>query len=202
MGTFLAMSGLQGPAEADVHVALAAYAREKGMSFERSAGTTEDRNILALRSDGSKHTILYPSDFMEWDDASAALSGTLHTPTLSMHIHDGDLWMYVLYVEGEEADRFNPDPDYWGEDLSDDELESWAGDAEVLAKHWPGLKASDVERYLTRWDLDDEDPPKAYPEDRSPAGTDWQLLDFMGKLGLKYPVSDFGELTGVTYRFE
>jgi hypothetical protein len=202
MGTFLAMSGLQGTATADVEAALAAYAREKGMVFETAEGTTEDRNILALRSEGAKHTILYPSDFMEWDDASAALSRTLRTPVLSMHIHDGDLWMYVLYVDGVETDRFNPVPDYWGEDVSEEELSRWKGDPNVLAKHWPGLKAADVERYLTRWDLDNEDPPKAYSDDEHTAGSDWQLLDFMRKLGLKYPVSDFGELKDVTYRFE
>jgi len=53
-----------------------------------------------------------------------------------------------------------------------------------------------------RWDLDEPEPLKAYPDDEFSAGEDWQLVDFMRKLGLVYPVSDDGELSGITYRFE
>ncbi|MCL4855402.1 MAG: hypothetical protein KJZ78_28905, partial [Bryobacteraceae bacterium] len=43
---------------------------------------------------------------------------------------------------------------------------------------------------------------KAYPADQFHYGDDWQLVDFLGKLGLDYPVDDRGAAHGATYRFE
>jgi hypothetical protein len=118
-----------------------------------------------------------------------------------MHIHDGDLWMYVLYVDGKDVDRFNPDPEYWGE-LSDEERRKWAGNAEVLAQYWNGIRAEDVSRYLTTWDPEDPNPLKAYPDDEFSIGSDWQVVDFMKKLGLIYPDPGLGSRDGDTFCFE
>ena len=52
------------------------------------------------------------------------------------------------------------------------------------------------------WDLDNDAPGKAYDEDEFPIGDCWQVVDFMGKLGLTYPVDDQGQATGETYMFE
>ena len=79
---------------------------------------------------------MYPGDFFGWDKASKRLSRSLGVPVISLHIHDGDLWMYVLYRGGEEIDQFNPIPDYWSEDLSPEERSSWAGDASAMAEDW------------------------------------------------------------------
>jgi hypothetical protein len=77
-------------------------------------------------------------------------------PVFSFHIHDGDFWMYILYFDGEVVDRFNPIPDYWNDNVStitEEEIDSWKGHAEVLTDYIPGLGIKQIENYLIRWDL-------------------------------------------------
>ena len=62
-----------------------------------------------------------------------------------------------------------------------------------------------ISRYLVRWAdevLESAERRKAYPTDTFFYGDDWQLIDFMGKLGLEYAVDDRGAPHGVTYRFK
>ena len=83
--------------------------------------------------------------------------------------------------------------------------ESWNGNAIEVARRVPGLAPEQIARYLVQWGdevFESAERKKAYPTDRSCYGDDWQLLDFMGKLGLDYPVDDRGDAYGVTYRFK
>jgi hypothetical protein len=61
------------------------------------------------------------------------------------------------------------------------------------------VKRTDIERYLVRWDLDPEESKKAYADDEF-VQEDWQLLDFMRKLGLPYPLNDDGTAKGETFK--
>ncbi len=61
------------------------------------------------------------------------------------------------------------------------------------------VKPEEIEKYLVRWDLDAEDSIKAYSNDDF-GQEDWQLLDFMRKLGLPYPMDDNGAPKGPTYK--
>ncbi len=105
--------------------------------------------------------------------------------------------MYILYVNGEAIDQFNPIPDYWDEDINSDEIDSWKGNAHLVASHLPGLDKTAIEKYLTRWDLEAE-ASKAYEEDVY-VNEDWQLVDFMKKIGLSYPFEDFQHPRGKFY---
>ena len=124
------------------------------------------------------------------------LSEELGKPVFSFHIHDGDLWMYVLFDQGQEVDRFNPMPDYW-EELDDEaERESWRGNATAVAERVPGLAPESIERYLIFWDdeiLLSAGRPKAYPNDKFHIGDDWQIVDFMRRVGLSLPIDEQGQ---------
>lgn len=143
--------------------------------------------LVVTGGDGEPVVVSYPHDFYNWDEASEHLSLALNTTVFSLHIHDGDLWMYVLFEGGEEVDRFNPIPDYFSDELEPEELSSWAGDPALIARVWPDVEVSEIERYLTFWDLDDEAAGKAYDEDEHSYHDCWQLVDFMKKLGLPAP---------------
>ena len=108
--------------------------------------------------------------------------------------------MYLLFFNGEVVDQFNPIPDYWDDKVSDEEIESFKGNAKTIAKYVSGIQPSDIEKYLVRWDLEAEENDKAYPEDEF-TQEDWQLIDFMKKLGLPYPLDDNGNPKGQTYKF-
>jgi hypothetical protein len=202
MGEFLAMSGVSKASRRDVLAALEQFALAHGGTLAPEPNGQPHDHLILAGEDFAPITVMYPGDFFDWDEASKRLSKALGVPVISLHIHDGDLWMYVLYRDGHEIDQFNPIPDYWSEDLSPEDQSSWEGNASVIADNWDGVDAPSIEKYLATWDLDNDEPGKAYEDDEHPIGECWQLLDFMRKLGLTYPVDDQGQATGETYTFE
>ncbi|MDB5283446.1 MAG: hypothetical protein JWO06_2521 [Bacteroidota bacterium] len=150
MGMFLALSGVIGKSKEEVANALAAYAKSAGGGLEAAVLTVDISNCCIIDEDNGNTTVLYPNGYMEWDKSSKFISATLNAAVFSFHIHDGDLWMYILYANGETVDMFNPLPDYWDE-VEDEEMESFKGNATVVAKYVPGLSPQNIEKYLVRW---------------------------------------------------
>ena len=201
MGLFLSMTGVAGADRPSVERALGQFAVSRDGTMEASpANDRPERQLVVAGSSAGNVTVLYPSDFLGWDEASSYLSESLTVPVISMHIHDGDLWMYILFDGGREVGRFNPIPDYWSSEISDEERVHWAGDAVTLARLWPGVSEDLVQEYLVQWDPNGPSE-KAYPSDQFAANDCWQLVDFMNKLHLTYPVSDSGKPLGPTFRF-
>ncbi len=198
MGMFLSLTGVIGKNQNEVTGSLAKYAKSVGGGLREETLSTDDNNCCVIKEANGNTTIFYPYGYLEWDKSSEFISRDLNAPVFSFHIHDGDLWMYVLFVNGETVDQFNPIPDYWEENLSEEEIQNWKGNATIIAKHIKSVRQADIERYLVRWDLEAEDGRKAYTDDEF-VTEDWQLLDFMKKLGLSYPVSDEGNPQGQTH---
>ncbi len=200
MGLFLAASGVIGADSAAVERSLDSIASARGGTFEPSSGTNNDPNIAVITQGGPNTTIRYPREFTYWDEVSQLLSKDLHVPVFSFHIHDGDLWMFVLFRNGETVVQFNPIPEYW-EELDPEVKASWAGDAQVVCQHIPGLSPDSIKNYFVEWTEEVADGGrKAYPDDEFPYGIDWQLTDFMRRVGLKYPIRDDGSPEGNTFR--
>ena len=200
MGMFLALSGVIGKTHKEVLASLTNYANSVngGLQQEDNINSDNDNCCIVEEADGNT-TIVYPDGYLEWDDSSAFISGELNAVVFSMHIHDGDFWMYKLYSNGQIVDQFNPIPDYWEDNIGDAEIESWRGNAATVAKHVSYINPIDIAYYLVRWDLDEEEPSKAYPTDVY-SKEDWQLVDFMDKLKLPYPLDDNGDSKGLTYK--
>jgi hypothetical protein len=202
MGQFISMSGVVGGDEESVVRALSAYAEHRGGSMASAKLTAGDNGCMIVSEGTGGVTAFYPDDFFDWDDASSDLSTRLGLPVFSFHIHDGDLWMYTLYKDGRAVDQFNPVPDYWDERADTD---PWKGDARTVARNVPGVKPEQISKYLVRWgdDVFEMDArTKAYPTDTHHYGDDWQLVDFITKLGFDNLIDDRGVPRGVTYRFE
>jgi hypothetical protein len=199
MGMFLSLSGVIGKTSAEVIQSLKNYAQQNGGGLEPAEHLDIDHENACVVGQSEKSvTIQYPYYYSEWDKTSEFLSAELKAPVFSCHIHDGDFWMYVLFVNGEVADQFNPIPDYWDEDTSKQEINAWKGNGLKVSHLMEGLLARDIERYLVRWDLD-ADPVKAYPDDTY-ENEEWQLLDFMRKVGLVYPLDEDRKPLGAVYK--
>lgn len=201
MGLFLAMSGVVGAKKEAVESALRSFVDTRKGSLHRATRSTEDPNTLVLWDDNSRCSVLYPWGFLEWDEASRHLSLQLGVPVFSFHIHDEDLWMFVMFDKGEQVAQFNPLPEYWDDSISDEERASWSGDAASIASRIPGVAPDAISPYLRHWNLDEEDPGKAFPEDQFHFYDCWQMCDFMKRLGLRYPLDDTGRVLGETYEF-
>ncbi len=199
MGLFLSASGVLSPDGNAVRDAIASYVATTGGMFEPRSGTTDDRNIGVMQTSESTTTVLYPDGFSDWDDLSKFLSVELKTPVFSFHIHDGDLWMFVAFDNGQEVAWFNPIPEYWKE-VDDAERHRWAGNPQAVASLVPGLDTASIERYFVPWGEDVfASEQKSYDDDEFAIGVDWQLTDFMRRLGFVYPLDDTGNPTGETF---
>lgn len=189
MGMFLSMTSVVGKTKDEVANSLIKYAGRAGGGFEKADLSIDHYNCCVLEEANGNTTIFNPYAYLEWDESSEFISRDLNTPVFSFHIHDGDLWMYALFVNGQTVDQFNPIPDYWDENIGDEEIQSWKGNAATIVKYISSVRREDIERYLVRWVLDAEESKKAYADDEF-VQEDWQLLDFMRKLGLPYPLND------------
>ena len=189
------MSSVVGANAAEVEACVGDYVAGRQGSFERvTTALPEDQEGRLLESEGGV-TLVYPNHFTEWDEVSAKLSVDLKKPVFSFHIHDGDLWMFVLFVNGEEAVKFNPIPFYW-EELEPEERAKWLPSAADVARFVPNVHAEQLAPYLVEWP-EDGLPGKAHPDDEYEY-IDWQVVDFMRRLGFRYP--DPGQ--GALYRFK
>jgi hypothetical protein len=199
MGMFLSMTGVIGRTKDEVVSSLTRYAQSVSGGLEKANLPINHDNCCVFSETNGNTTIFNPYAFLEWDRSSEFISRDLNAPVFSFHIHDGDFWMYTLFVKGETIDQFNPIPDYWEDNPGEDELRKWKGNAATIHRVLGYVKPADIEKYLVRWDLDDEVSKKAYPDDEYEQ-EDWQLLDFMKKLDLSYPLNEDGTPKGETYK--
>ncbi|WP_342646773.1 hypothetical protein [Mucilaginibacter sp. CSA2-8R] len=197
MGMFLSLSGIINRSASDVQVSLSRYLKSQGGDLINEEAVSDHPNFCVIKECNGNTSVLYPYGFLNWDECSCYLSNDLNTTVLSFHIHDGDFWMYVLFVSGEIKDQFCPIPDYWDSDISMEEQNTWKGDVDILVKYIPSLEKETIKSYLVRWDAEEE--YKAYEDDEY-TNCDWQLIDFMNKVQLPYPIDNDDNVTGQTYK--
>ncbi|MEO8148234.1 MAG: hypothetical protein ABI723_11375 [Bacteroidia bacterium] len=200
MGLFLSLSGIIGKSSGSVINSLANYAKSVNGGLQPAAIDNEHENFCVVKEANGNSCILYPFHYTEWDNSSKFISRELQAPVFSCHIHDEDLWMFVVYNNGEVVSQFNPVPDYWDDNISQKEIDKWKGDANTVCKYVRNCKPADIEKYLKRWNLDDEPLEKAYKEDEFTLGDCWQLIDFLNKLGISYPLDNEGNPTGQVFK--
>jgi hypothetical protein len=199
MGQFLAMSAVVGRDSAAVEQALATIVQDAKGTFASAPGRQGGRDTAIVAAYKVGTVVVYPDGFTDWDDTSKRLSAIMQAAVFSFHIHDGDLWMFLLFDKGEKVAQFNTLPDYWGEDIDPAE---WLPDPRVVAATAGDADPEKLASYLRHWDDDlIESGDKAQPEDEFAYGTDWQVVDFMRQMGFGYPIRDDGGTNGATYRF-
>ena len=136
MGTFLSLSGVINGEGRAVERSIGSFAASHGGVFEPRDGTFDDPDIAIVTTSVGNTTVLYPQHFIGWDELSKHLSIEFHAPVFSLHIHDGDLWMFILFDKGEKVTQFNPLPDYW-EELEPEEKANWLCDVHAICQRLP-----------------------------------------------------------------
>jgi len=170
---------------------------------------TSDQNsheLCVIDSSNRNATILFPSLFNHWE-LSQALSYKLKTAVLTLEIHDGDFWFFVLYDKGNEVLKFNPAPEYYDENVKKEDLSSWLPNIEILCKYFPKTKPEEIENYFINWKsnnikhwTDKTDIKKAYPADNYAFGDGLQMFDFLKKIGITYPIDANNNISGNLFR--
>lgn len=205
MGLFLAMSGVVGVDANRATSCLEQYAKAcKGSMKLRQTNVGGRKDLVISEAEGNC-VVIYPSGFANWDDASWYLSDQLRCPVFSLHVHDGDLWMLLLFKNGTLITRFNPVPDYWGEELSGEDRLKWAGNPESIAACVAGSSPDEFRPYLISWDekaVESGSLGKAHADDQFAAGDCWQVVDFMRRARLPYPGGADGRAIGKVFSFQ
>ena len=191
MGLFLSLASVVGRSQTAAVTALQDFAMQAGAVCRPATHAEASGELCVLKEEDGNTTLFFSDEFSTAENAAEYIARRLAAPVFALHLHDGDFWMYVLYYKGEVVDQFNPIPDYWDEDLSAQEAATWQGNAATIAAYVPTVGAEEVENYLVRWDLDTPASPKAYASDEYGPEA-WQLLDFMHRLQLPYPITDEG----------
>lgn len=203
LGGFISVSGIAGVSRVNIETALHCFAERRGGRLARDeTGLLFPDAIVITTGKPARFSIMYPPGISECNRVARFLSKTLKAPVFLFHIHDGDFWMYTLFVNGRLLDRFNPMPDYWRDDVSSHERKLWSGNAQKLARQWPDLTSRAIERYLVSWKRAPINPGKAYPDDMYAYNDCSQLIDFMRRLGLRFPIADDGAVVGKHYWFD
>ncbi|MBS1524638.1 MAG: hypothetical protein JST19_03250 [Bacteroidetes bacterium] len=199
MGLFLTLSGVIGKSPNEVENALRNYLETSDGGLEQASVNSNHRNFCVIQHAEENTTIVYPPYFLKWDECANYLSRKLKAPVFILHIYDGDFWSYTLFVNGEIKDQFMPIPDYFDENITEEEIDSWKGNAQVIVNYVPSIVKADIEKYLVRWNLNEEEG-KAYENDES-TNCEYQLFDFMRKLKLPYKIDENGVPIGKVFRF-
>lgn len=190
----MSFASVVGRSRNEVERSLRNYALSVGGGLERNDSlSVGESNFCSIYEADGNTTVFNPIDW-DWEVMSAFISRELESAVFCLHIHDSDLWMYMLYVNGEQVDQFNTIPDYWDED---EELDSWKGDAGMVAKYAGG---ADISKYLIHWDENTRSEDKTYPDDEHGQEGE-QLFDVMRRLKLPNPLDDEGQPKGQTFIF-
>lgn len=194
MGLFLQTAVIPDCSEDEVKNAVAAVAETYSQELETlGSDDAPEYPIINLIPDECRYQasergvcILFNEDCIGYEALAGAVSKELGNAVLLLYIYDGDYWGYFLYDNGAEIDRFVPMPDYF-EEVSEADMQQMKGNADVIAKYFHVDKDS-FEKYLVFWtgDMMDDYSAKAYEDDEFGQCEDWQMTDFMRKLGYLY----------------
>lgn len=187
LSKFVSLLGVAAPRRALERV-LVQLNRHTNLRSRESKPRSERRERLIVSSImPGRYCVQLPDSVGDVPPLARKLSRVLGCPVFWCHVHDGDLWMYVLYCNGKAIDQFNPLPDYWPAKLSIRQRRAWKGNATKLAAHWPGLNPEEVAAYLREWSAEVNLRAKAYPDDTYSFYDCRQVLDFLKRLGLQHP---------------
>lgn len=176
-----------------VERALSDYAERQHGLFQHISADDESEPTIVHESNGNA-IIAYGPEVGDEDEITAELSRTLGAIALYLHMHDGDLWLYVLYESGKEV-SFNVRPDYW-----DGPPPSQTMSPSKIYDAIPSCLRDSADKYFCEWTPDLEGQ-KAYSTDRYEYHNCWQMVDFMAALGLDFPYDDTGQPKGTTCAF-
>src|SRR6266496_6193495 len=104
MGMFLSLTSIIGKTQNEVVNSLSNYTKSVGGGLEKEALSIDNDNCCVIEEANGNTTIFNPYAYIEWDKSSEFISKDLNAPVFSFNIHDGDLWMYVLFVNGDTVD--------------------------------------------------------------------------------------------------
>jgi hypothetical protein len=136
-------------------------------------------------------SLLLHLDALIGEQLAAELSRLTSAPAISFAEYDQTAWGYTLFLGGVASDRFWSVPE-----VVDEEPAAVRGMPSVLSAAFSVLE-SDVAPYLQHLSPAPSEASKAFPDDEFELGDHWVRVDFMRRLGLRYP--DPGKTPGGRY---
>jgi len=76
---------------------------------------------------------VFPDNCGQDDRVSLAIAKRVEEDVLHLVVHDDDIFCYWYYRNGKLVDKYNSIPDYFGEEISEEEIRKLQGQPEVFA---------------------------------------------------------------------
>lgn len=200
MGAFISMSGIIGKNLCEVLETLNSYFGILNKELEETALASEIYNLFLLDEYKNNTVLIYPETFFEFEEIAMYLSKELKIPIFNFYIYDTDLWVYEMYYDGKIIDKFNPSPKYLN-NIDENRLELYKGNPEIVCEYVKNIEFKDIKEYYRPWTEElISNKKKAYSDDEFYYGSNWQAVDYMKKLNLKYPITDEEETIGRAFK--
>lgn len=182
MGAFISLIGIAKLPQQALFEGLAPFEAAKG-------------DFVEVYESPLGHYLIMPGQMMhDAEGLARQVSSQLSTSCCLLRLSDDVVWSYDLFHAGQLVDSYNSMPNYFTK-ASEVELSRLKGDPTLFCAHWPGVSAQNISGYLTNKELLSQGAEsKAYETDKCLEWDAWQLGDFMGKIGLEYPVDENGNL--------
>ncbi len=122
---------------------LAALRRSVGEMDDAQEGEKADRTVFVFAPDAHGWVAIY-DQFEEPEPLAALASEALSTHAVAISVHDSDVLLLSLYASGERIDRYDSNPGYYRERVSEKKRAELEGDPKVWA---PLLIEGDAQRF-------------------------------------------------------
>lgn len=206
MGLFFHLSSILSTPKSKTIKTLKTLVKVDSYKLEETNDQSNSDELCIVDSSNRNSTILFPSLFNHWG-LSQELSYKLKTAVLTLEIHDGDFWFFILYDNGKEIVKFNPIPEYYDENVKKEEMNSWLPNIETICKYFPKTRPEEIENYFIHWKsnnikhwTDQFETKKAYSTDNYSFGNGLQMFDFIKKIGITSPIDDNNNASGTSFR--
>lgn len=197
MGTFISMSGIINKSQEEVLQALSSYFKYQHKKLKLTALNTEIYKLFLLYENENNSIILYPKNFSEYNEIALYLADVFSSPIINFNIYNDNLWTYEVYFNGQIIDYFNPIAQRT--DNKSDKV--YVGNPKIVCNFCHKVELNDIKEYYRLWTNElIINKQKAYSDDEFAYGENWQVVDFMRKLNLKYPITDEEETIGSAFK--
>ncbi len=166
---------------ASIHCKLKELSSQQWDSKTATIGGIRDieTSYLAPASEGWSSALLHLNSLVA-EPLASELSRITAGPAIVVLEYDQDAWGYSLFGNGKPLDQFWNSPEAVGEPAED-----CVGNIAVLTSTF-GVASDSIVPYL-RHITEADQGKKAFADDEFTLGNHWVRVDFMRRLGLKYP---------------
>jgi hypothetical protein len=190
MGLFLRYNLFHKVSASLVYGAYCSFYEKRGRPLQQIGSERQSIDFYCEENDWTVVDLDAGWEWKERREAQLLVSRRLGCSGFLIFVFDGDYWGYEFFNNGVVLDHFVQESEAAATWFPSDDCK---GNAEILVKHLPPLKANDVVPYLIQkhdWAIPGGMDVPARPGDQNRRFNGCAVLDFLRMLGVRVEVVD------------